>query len=72
MQGNYSQLRLWETQSNGYIKTLNQNALNYNKPLLERKKFRHYLNFIKLSRRDSGDVNMILKIVNSKNQFSPR
>jgi hypothetical protein len=72
MQGNYNQIILWDTQSNGYIRTLNQNALNYNKPLLERKKFRHYLNFIRLSRRDSGDVNMILKIINSKNQFSPR
>ena len=72
MQGNYNQIILWDTQSNGYIKTLNQNSLNYNKPLLERKKFRHYLNFIRLSRRDSGDVNMMLKIINSKNQFSPR
>ena len=72
MQGNYNQIQLWDTQSNGYIKTLNQNSLDYNKPLLERKKFRHYLNFIRLSRRDSSNVNMILKIVNSKNQFSPR
>ena len=72
LQGTYIQNLIWNTQSNGYIRLLNQTNLDYNKPLLQRKKLRHYLNFINLSRRDSSNVNMILKIVNSKNQFSPR
>jgi hypothetical protein len=72
LQGTYTQNRIWETQANGYIRLLNQTNLDYDKPLLQRKKFRHYLNFINLVRRDSQNVNMILKIVNSKNQFSPR
>ena len=38
--GNYSSLVPWDTAQNGYIKTLNQNNLNYTKPFLERKKFR--------------------------------
>ena len=70
--GNYTQEVIWNTQSNGYIKTLNAVNLNYNKPQLERKKFRHYLNFLFLSKLDSKDVNMIVKLSNSKNQISLR
>jgi hypothetical protein len=70
--GNYIQEVIWNTQSNGYIKTLNAVNLNYNKPQLERKKFRHYLNFLYLSKADSKDINMIVKLSNSKNQISLR
>jgi hypothetical protein len=70
--GNYTQEVIWNTQSNGYIKTLNAVNLNYNKPQLERKRFRHYLNFLFLSKLDSKDVNMIVKLSNSKNQISLR
>ena len=70
--GNYTQEVIWNTQSNGYIKTLNSVNLNYNKAQLERKKFRHYLNFLFLSKSDSKDVNMIVKLSNSKNQISLR
>jgi len=70
--GNYNQEVIWNTQSNGYIKTLNSTNLDYNKTQLERKKFRHYLNFLYLSKADSRDVNMIVKISNSKNQISLR
>ena len=70
--GNYTQENLWVTQSNGYIKTLNYNNINLNKSSLEHKKFRHYLNFIKLAKIDSRDTNMVLKIFNTKNQYSPR
>jgi len=70
--GNYTQEVIWNTQSNGYIKTLNSTNLDYNKTQLERKKFRHYLNFLYLSKTDSKDVNMIVKISNSKNQISLR
>ena len=73
--GNYSDQFIWNTQPNGYIKTLNANNLNYAKPELQRKRFRHYLNYLflsKLATQDERDINFILKIINSKNQASLR
>jgi hypothetical protein len=70
--GNYVDNNIWITQPNGYIKDLNSVNLNYAKPELQRKKFRHYINFIRLSKSNSRDTNMILKLVNTKTQFSPR
>jgi hypothetical protein len=70
--GSYDQESIWVTQANGYIKTLTPTNLNYNKTELQRKKFRNYLNFLYLSRTDSQDVNMIIKLSNSKNQISLR
>jgi hypothetical protein len=70
--GNYTQEYLWVTQPNGYIKTLNPNNMDIAKPLLQRKKFRHYLNFLNLRKDVSGDVNMILKLTSTKNQLSNR
>ena len=73
--GNYSDQFIWNTQPNGYIKTLNQNNLNYTKPELQRKRFRHYLNYLflsKLATPEERDINFILKIINSKNQASLR
>ena len=70
--GNYPQQFLWVTQPNGYIKTLNPNNMDINKPFLQRKKFRHYLNFLHLRRDVSSNINMILKLTSTKNQMSPR
>ena len=70
--GNYEQENIWITEPNGYIRTLNPVNLDYNKPKLQRKKFRHYLNYLVLKRKVSGDKNMVVKIVNSKNQISQR
>jgi hypothetical protein len=70
--GNYDERNIWITEPNGYIKSLNQLNLDYNKFELQRKKFRHYINFIRLSKSDSRDTNMILKIINTKTQASPR
>jgi hypothetical protein len=72
LQGPYAQEFLWLTEPNGYIKSLNPANLDYQKPELQRKKFRHYLNFLNLSKSVSGNTNMVLKIVNSKNIISPR
>jgi hypothetical protein len=72
LQGPYDNQLMWLTEPNGYIKSLNLSNLDYQKSELQRKKFRHYINFLNLSRSVSGDVNMILKIVNSKNIISPR
>jgi hypothetical protein len=72
LQGNYDSQNTWVTGPDGYNRILNPTNMDYNKDLLQRKKFRHYLNYLNLRRNISSDVNMILKIVNSKNQYSPR
>jgi hypothetical protein len=70
--GNYEERNIWVTEPNGYIKALNLANLDYQKPQLQRKKFRHYINYIKLSKANSRDTNMIIKVVNTKTQSSPR
>ena len=70
--GNYEERNIWVTEPNGYKKELNLNNLDYTKPELLRKKFRHYVNFLKLYKLDSRNTNMILKIINTKTQYSPR
>lgn len=72
LQGNYDSQNTWVTGPDGYNRILNPTNMDYNKDLLQRKKFRHYLNYLNLRRNISTDVNMILKIINSKNQYSPR
>jgi hypothetical protein len=72
LSGSYRQENLWITSPNGYVKTINYQNIDVNKNQLQRKKFRHYLNFIKLAKTNSRDTNMILKIFNTKNQYSPR
>ena len=70
--GNYADRLIWNTEANGYIKALNPLNLNYAKSETQRKKFRHYLNFINFSKADSTDTNMIVKLTNTKNQISHR
>jgi hypothetical protein len=70
--GNYTQQFIWDTNPDGYTRNLNFNNLDFTKPLLQRKKFRHYTNFLALRKEVSGNINMILKLVDSKNQYSPR
>jgi hypothetical protein len=72
LNGNYASENTWITSPDGYNRVLNPANLNYDKPQLQRKKFRHYLNFINLRRDISGDINMILKLANTKNQISLR
>ncbi len=72
LQGNYDSQNTWVTPQNGYKRVLNADNLDYNKSELQRKKFRHYTNFITLTRKECNDINMILKIINTKNQMSPR
>jgi len=72
LQGNYDDQYIWLTGPDGYSRTLNPANMDYTKPLLQRKKFRHYLNYITLRKDISGDVNMIFKLLNTKNQQSPR
>jgi hypothetical protein len=70
--GNYSSENTWITAPDGYSRILNPNNMDYSKPELQRKKFRHYLNFLNLRKEQCDDVNVILKMSNSKNQYSSR
>jgi hypothetical protein len=72
LQGSYASNFTWLTAPDGYSRILNPANMDYNKALLQRKKFRHYLNYISLRKDVSGDVNMIFKILNTKNQASVR
>ncbi len=60
------------TEPNGYVRKLNPANLNYNKEALQRKKFRHYKNTVRLRRKVSGDKNMIVAIGIMKKLKSPR
>lgn len=63
---------VWNTEINGYIRTLNGNNIDYNKSPFERKKFRHYLNHVVLTKKVSDTVKMLLKVSNNKLLNSPR
>jgi hypothetical protein len=63
---------IWNTELNGYIRSLNANNLNYQKPAFQRKKFRHYTTHTLLYRNISGNVKMLFRLANVKNQNSPR
>lgn len=53
-------LPIWNTQSNGYIKSLNSQNLDYQKFVEERKSFRHHNNEVLLIKRVCGNVEMII------------
>jgi len=72
LDGPYEEQNIWITSPNGYSKILNPANLDYQKPELQRKRFRHYLNFLNLTKTVSGETNMIVKIMNIKNTYSPR
>jgi hypothetical protein len=63
---------IWNTQLNGYIRTLNPNNLNYQKPAFQHKKFRHYTSYVLLYRNVSGPVKMLFRLSVNKNLNSPR
>lgn len=70
--GNYTNETTWITEPDGFRRVLNTNNLDYTKPQLQRKKFRHYMSFVNLKKNKSGNTNIILKINNSKNEISLR
>jgi hypothetical protein len=63
---------IWLTGWDGYKRQLNPANLNYNKSEFERKKFRHYFANTLFSKDISGNVKMLMKIINNKNLNSPR
>jgi len=64
--------QIFITQLNGYIKDLNKVNLDYNKAPTQRKKFRHYYNKVLLRSIDSEGRKMLLKLVNTKLNYSFR
>lgn len=67
-----AQRMIWNTEANGYIRVLNPANMNYNKQEFQRKKFRHYLNYVFLRKKVSGDRKMLVVFTNNKNLYSPR
>lgn len=57
---------MWNTACNGWERLINPEYVDYYKPLLQRKKFRHYGNRVVLEKLESGNKKMMLKIVNTK------
>jgi len=67
-----NQWRMFNTEQNGYRKVLNPTFIDYLKPPLQRKKFRHYGNRLILGKTVSNNLKYNLKVVNTKETFSPR
>lgn len=63
---------MFVTKANGYQYEINPQYVNYQKPALQHKKFRHHANKVFLRKLKSGDVKLLFKISNSKLLQSPR
>lgn len=63
---------MFNTQANGYMYPINPTYVNYNKPVLQRKKFRHNVNKIFLRKVNSGNNKFLFKLSNQKLLQSPR
>lgn len=63
---------LWVTASNGYVKTINPQAVNLLKKDTQRKKFRNLYHKIMLTKTNPEDKKYIFKLNNSKENLSQR
>ena len=63
---------LWTYSPNGYVKTVTPQAINSNKNIYERKKFRNFWHKVYLSKSVSDDRKYIFKWANSNETQSPR
>jgi len=73
--GTFAERMIWNTEPNGYVRLLNANNLNYSKNPLERKKFRHYVNYVLLRRTFTPDTEgnkMLVMLSQNKNLYSAR
>jgi hypothetical protein len=68
----FDQTPMWITGCNGYQKSVNPQYINYDKPPLQRKKFRHYGNRVILRKTTPTDKKMVLKVGLTKTINSPR
>lgn len=65
-----AQLHLLATDASGYRSVVNPVALALDKPVEERKKFRHYATKFRLTKAVSGPYKFIFKFLNIKHQLS--
>ena len=65
-------LPMFNHAASGYKFDINPLYINYNKPVLERKKFRHHVGKVFLRRNVSGDIKFLFKLSNQKVQPSYR
>jgi len=63
---------IWKTKANGYERILNILAVDYRKPELQRKKFRHYDNKVRLRKLVNANVQMLISLATSDSLNSPR
>lgn len=63
---------LWITPANGYTKEVNMKAINFQKPVQLRKKFRNVWQKVMLTKQNLKEKKYIFKIANSKQLNSPR
>jgi hypothetical protein len=63
---------MFNTEPNGYKFQINPSYVDYQKPVLQRKKFRHNVNKVFLRKLKSDNVKYLFKISNQKIQQSPR
>jgi len=63
---------VWNTADNGYIRTLNDFNLDYNKDAHQHKKFRHYNNRLFLRKNVSGKNKLRIRLTNAKLNYSHR
>ena len=68
----FAERMIWNTESNGYVKYLNNNNLDYNKSQFERKRFRHYTATVLLRRNVSDDKKIMVMLADAKELNSPR
>ncbi len=63
---------IWNTDPNGYTRSLNPVNLNFAKSVFEKKKYRSYINRVSLVKQVSKDINMVVKVAITKQQLSMR
>lgn len=63
---------MFVTAANGYEYNINPSYVDYQKPILERKKFRHNVNRVFMRKLKSGGLKILFKISNQKILNSPR
>lgn len=67
-----AEFNMWITKPNGYDKELNDEALNYKKASIQRKKFRHLSNKVWLRKTISDNKQLVIKLINVKKSNSFR
>ena len=65
-------ITMFNTEPNGYVRTINPRYVDYSKPEFERKKFRHRINKVRLIKTKSGKTNIVFSLSMNHNLNSMR